>query len=86
MIEWLRIAAKNGWLGPTPTAKHVGERRFKVPAEKIAVKFAKMRVRMGLIQPYGPKAAKLGFGKATLPSQRPRSTPKNKPLLALPGP
>jgi hypothetical protein len=29
LIDWLRIAAKNGWLGSARTARKAGKRRFK---------------------------------------------------------
>ena len=93
-IDWLRIAAKNDWLGTTAestrafggAARKAGERKFKKTGERIAKDFAGMRVRMGLAQPYGPKAAKLGLGDATLPSERAASKPKNVLVLDLPGP
>jgi hypothetical protein len=76
LIEWLRIGAKHGWLGSTRSARrHVGERRFKEVGERIAGRLAKMRVRMGLAQPYGPRAVALGLGDETPPSRRPRGAP-----------
>jgi hypothetical protein len=87
LIDWLRIAAKNDWMGSAAnTARHTGERSFKATGERIAVKLGRMRQRMGLAQPYGPKAAQLGLGLATPPSQRPRGTPRNQLALDLPGP
>jgi hypothetical protein len=76
LIDWLRIAAKNGWLGSTRAAqRHTGERRFKEAGESIASRLAGMRVRMGLAQPYGSKAAQLGLGQEMPPSRRPRRAP-----------
>jgi hypothetical protein len=76
LIDWLRIAAKNGWLGSARSAqRHTGERRFKEAGEGIASRLAGMRVRMGLAQPYGPKAAQLGIGQEMPPSRRPRRAP-----------
>jgi hypothetical protein len=79
LIEWLRIGAKHGWLGSARAARREGERRFKQVGERIAARLATMRVRMGLAQPYGPKAALLGFGEETPPSRRPRGAPPGKP-------
>jgi hypothetical protein len=76
LIDWLRIAAKNGWLGSARSAqRHTGERRFKEAGEGIASRLAGMRVRMGLAQPYGPMAAQLGLGQELPPSERPRRAP-----------
>lgn len=94
-IDWLRIAAKNDWLdSPAESAcaaspgaiRKTGERKFKTTGERIAKSLADKRVRMGLAQPYGPKAAKLGLGDATLPSERAASKPKKVLALDLPGP
>lgn len=93
LIDWLRIAKKNDWLGPVCPkqgrkrgSKKVGERRFKKRGEDHASNLTKMRVRMGLSEPYGPKAAKLGIGRPTIPSQRPPNRLKNQIALDLPGP
>jgi hypothetical protein len=75
LIEWLRIGAKHGWLGSVRGAQRQGERRFKEVGERAAAKLAKFRWRIGLAQPYGPKAAALGLGEETPPSRRPRGTP-----------
>jgi hypothetical protein len=80
LIEWLRIGAKHGWLGSARAAqRHAGERRFEEVGTRIAARLAKMRVRMGLAQPYGPKAAELGLGKVTPPSRRTRGAPPGSP-------
>lgn len=79
LIDWLRIAAKNGWLGSARTARKSGERRFKERGELIALRLAQMRVRMGLAHPYGPKAVELGLGQALPPSRRARGAPPGKP-------
>jgi hypothetical protein len=75
LIDWLRIAAKNGWLGSARAARKAGERRFRARGERIAARLSEIRVRMGLAQPYGPKAALLGLGQETPPSRRPRGAP-----------
>jgi hypothetical protein len=88
-VDWLRIGTLHGWLGPVTNAgkkaRKAGERKFKKTGERVAAKLAKMRVRMGLAEPYGAQAAKLGIGDATPPSKRPRK-PKNEVALDLPGP
>jgi len=79
LIDWLRIAAKNGWLGSARAARRqrpsAGTRRFKEVGERAASNLAKMRARMGLAQPYGAQAAQLGLGEETPPSRRPRGAP-----------
>lgn len=79
LIDWLRIAAKNGWLGSTRSARKEGERRFRESGQRIALRLSKMRVRMGLAQPYGPKAVELGLGELLPPSRRPRGAPPPAP-------
>jgi hypothetical protein len=79
LIEWLRIGSKHGWLGSARAARRKGERRFKEVGLRIAGRLAKMRVRMGLAQPYGPRAVALGLGEETPPSRRPRGAPPGKP-------
>jgi hypothetical protein len=90
LIDWLRIAKKNAWLvdpnaGRSASATY-GSRRFKKRGENAANGLAKRRVRMGIAQPYGPQAAKLGIGKASLPSERYKGDPPNQVSLDLPGP
>ena len=83
LVDWLRIAAKNGWLGSTRAAqRHVGQRSFKDASERIAKDFANMRVRMGLSAPYGPQAKRLGLGAGEPPSRRP--LPKAVPSAGAP--
>lgn len=79
LIDWLRIAAKNGWLGSTRAARRAGERKFQARGQRIATRLAKMRVRMGLARPYGVRAAQLGLGQETPPSRRPRPAPPGSP-------
>jgi hypothetical protein len=79
LIDWLRIAAKNGWLGSARAARRAGERKFQARGQRIASRLAKMRVRMGLAQPYGVRAAQLGLGQETPPSRRPRPAPPGIP-------
>jgi hypothetical protein len=73
LIDWLRIASKNGWLSSVVAAvRHVGERKFKRAGRSAATSLVNMRTRMGLNIPYGAKAVLLGLGKALPPSRRPR--------------
>jgi hypothetical protein len=78
LIDWLRIGAKQSWLGSARSARREGERRFKERGERIASRLAKMRLSMGLGQPYGPMAAALGLGQETPPSRRSRGAPPGK--------
>ena len=79
LIDWLRIASKNGWLGSARTARKIGKRKFRERGQRAAASLAGMRVRMGLAQPYGPKAAELGLGETIPPSHRPRPAPPGGP-------
>lgn len=90
-VNWLRIAAKNNWLGTPPSAKRLrkrakGVRRSEEAGKQAAMVLAKSRVKNNLTGAYGPKAAKLKIGAATLPSQRYVSKKKNQLVLDLPGP
>ncbi len=78
LIDWLRIAAKNDWLGSARSARRKGERRFKDAGARIARELTEIRVRIGLAQPYGPKAVALGLGEALPPSERQRGAPPGK--------
>jgi hypothetical protein len=82
LIEWLRICVRQGWLGDAPRNRRGTERKFKDRAERIAVRFAEMRHRMGLMGAYGEKAVRL-FPQAqvTPPSRRPRGEPPGQTQL-----
>lgn len=73
-IDWLRIAVMNGWTGsarPTKRGKLVkGVRRSQKTGEENALSLAEKRARLGLLEHYGPQAAKLGIGDALPPSER----------------
>jgi hypothetical protein len=80
LIDWLRIASKNGWLSSVVAAvRHIGERKFMKMGKNAASDLGKKRMRMGLAQPYGAAAKKLGLGKATPPSRRVRNLAPNAP-------
>jgi hypothetical protein len=71
LIDWLRIAAKAGWLGAKPSKDRLpGERRFREVGERAAANLADIRVRLGLASAYGAAAAALGLGLAEPPSER----------------
>ena len=75
-IEWLRIAAINGWLGSARAAKRAkGTRRQEQAGADAAKSLKKMRVNMGLTARYGAQAKALGLGEETPPSRRPRGAP-----------
>jgi hypothetical protein len=84
LIDWLRIAAKAGWLGTKPSKdQKAGERAFKEAGERAAANLADTRVRLGLAGAYGAAAAALGLGDATPPSER-RERWQPPPLPASP--
>ena len=93
-INWLRIAAKNNWLGIPPknsarTARRKrikGVRRSEQAGQQAATILARSRVKNGLAGAYGPKAAKLKLGDTTPPSKRYASRRKNQLVLDLPAP
>jgi hypothetical protein len=73
LVNWLRIAAKNNWLGSARVVKRglaKGLRRCKKLGERAALTLAASRVKTGLTGAYGPKAAVLCIGDATPPSRR----------------
>jgi hypothetical protein len=71
-VDWMRIAAKAGWLGSTRAARrHSGVRRKKKAGREAAMSVAKTRARAGLYTPYGPGAKKTGTGHETPPRPRP---------------
>jgi hypothetical protein len=79
LVDWLRIAAKAGWLGSARTAQRPkGVRRKKDAGRKASMSVAKTRARLGLYSPYGPGAKKAGSGEETPPSRRPRGAPPGK--------
>jgi hypothetical protein len=76
-IDWLRIAAVNGWLGSARSAKRArkGVRTKIDAAAKAVTKLIKDRSNDGLDLPYGPNAAALGLGETTPPSDRTSGAP-----------
>jgi hypothetical protein len=79
LVDWLRIAAKNGWLGSTRSAqRHQGTRTKKDAGRKASMSLAKARAHLGLYTPYGPGAKKSGRGEETPPSRRPRGAPPGR--------
>jgi len=72
LVDWLRIAAKNGWLGSVRVAlRHAGTRTKQKAGEAAAFSVAKTRARQGLYTPYGRGAKKNGNGHETAPMPRP---------------
>lgn len=71
-IDWLRIAAVNGWLGSARAAKRArkGVRTKIDAAAKAVTELLNDRSNDGLDLPYGPSAAALGLGETTPPSAR----------------
>lgn len=72
LIDWLRIAAKAGWLGSAGAMQRFkGTRTKKGAGRKAAMSVAKTRARAGLYTPYGPGAKKNGNGHEAPPRPRP---------------
>ena len=72
LVDWLRIAARCGWLGSVKSkAKHAGQRAFKKRGEKLASKLADDRAFLGLSAVYGPAVVRLGFKVGKPPSDLP---------------
>ncbi len=79
LVDWLRIAARNDWLGATRSAKrHDGTRTKRKAGRDASMSIAKTRARQGLYTPYGPGAKKSGRGEGVLPSKRARGAPPGK--------
>jgi hypothetical protein len=80
LIDWLRIASLNGWLGSTRALRRHGQQGEAVRSCKRdgavgASRLKKLRAVAGLMSRYGPQAKKLGLGEETPPSRRPRGAP-----------
>jgi hypothetical protein len=73
LIDWLRIASLNGWLGSKKKKIKPPrvERLFKKRGEEAAERLADLRTFLELGAPYGAAAELLGVGEATMPSERP---------------
>lgn len=85
LIEWLRICFREGWLGNPRRNHRDTTRNFQDRGQRIAVKLAEMRARMGLLIPYGERAAELfGSAQRTPPSRRPRGAPPGQTRLDIP--
>ncbi len=63
-VDWLRIAAHNGWLGSTRAARR-GEcvRRCEQDGKNAVSRRKKFRATVGLMSRYGRQAKKLGLGE-----------------------
>jgi hypothetical protein len=78
LIDWLRIAAKNDWLGAKSSGKKtslIAKRKFQSRGRKAAEELADERARVGLGRPYGAVAATLGLCPKEPPSRRRRKPP-----------
>jgi hypothetical protein len=56
LVEWLRICYLAGWLGNPDRRTREATRKFKTRAERIALRLAEMRYRMGVMGGYGENA------------------------------
>jgi hypothetical protein len=86
LVEWLRISAREGWLGSARSARRnhgQPERSFRETGQRIAARLGDMRVRMGVAAAYGEQAERRGFGQRTPPSRRPRGAPPGQTSLDL---
>lgn len=81
LIEWLRIAHRQGWLGSARRHDGVEQRTFQSIGQKAAAKLARFRARVGITQPYGVPAVAVGLGESVPPSRRPRGTPIDQQVL-----
>jgi hypothetical protein len=75
LVEWMRIAAINDWLGSTRPARRKGVRRQLKAGADAAKSLKKMRATMGLLGRYGAAAKARGLGEELPPSRRPRGAP-----------
>ncbi|MGO9763602.1 MAG: hypothetical protein ACLP1Q_20310 [Solirubrobacteraceae bacterium] len=94
LVDWLRIAALNGWLGSTRAQRRHGHapqqgevvRRCEKDALTAVDGLKKFRARKGLMSRYGPQAKKLGLGEETPPSRRVSGDPPPDPPPDPPAP
>ena len=70
LVDWLRICSREGWLGSARRNNGKPTRSFEESGRKAARQLAGMRLRMGIGQPYGRKASRLGLGDESPPSRR----------------
>jgi Transposase DDE domain len=76
LVDWLRIAAVNEWLGSARAARKLIGKRSHEEAGKVAAKvLADSRSACGLDLPYGPQAKRVGHGEETPPSSRSSGDP-----------
>lgn len=77
LIDWLRIAELNDWLGSARATKRArkGVRRKLEAGVRAVAELMKEREDNGLDLPYGPQAERLGFGDARPPSNRMSGAP-----------
>jgi len=69
LVDWLRIAARCGWLGSTRSkTRHPGKRKFQWHGKQKAEKLLDERGFLGLTGSYGPAAVALGFKIGKPPS------------------
>jgi hypothetical protein len=72
LVDWLRIAARCGWLSSTRSkTRHPGKRKFKWRSKQEAEKLRDERGFLGLTGGYGPAAIALGFKIGKPPSDLP---------------
>jgi hypothetical protein len=72
LVDWLKIAARCGWLGSARSKeRHQGTRVFKGLAKRDLARLEDGRAFLGLAAPYGPAAIKAGFLQEKPPSDRP---------------
>jgi hypothetical protein len=75
-VDWLKIAARCGWLGSTRNkTRHPGDREFQESAEETVKELLDERGFLGLSGSYGPAALRLGFKIGKPPSTLPPPTP-----------
>lgn len=75
LVEWLRICAREGWLGSARRNHKSPTRAFKVVGEDDARYLVGVRLRVGIAKPYGAKAVSLNLGDLDPPSRRARDAP-----------
>ena len=75
LVDWLRIAAVNGWLGSARRVAGKDVRPFRWSARDAARELADKRKKAGLGDPYGRQAKALGIGEESPPSERSGAPP-----------
>lgn len=81
LIEWLRIAHRQGWLGSARRNGTKVQRTSQAAGEAISQQLARIRANVGVSRPYGKRAEALELGERPPPSRRLPGEPPGQQIL-----